>query len=224
MQPPDTKASPIVQVIATLIQFGIVGLIGTLPLALLLALLYSPQIGGEIWILAAVLVGSYFPIHSVIKSMLHGSSSINYIPKHFNVPILIVSALAFLFMIPVIWIATFTALVIGLITYAFLGQNLVLSLVFALAFQLFNVYRQVKASPTSDMSNFVVNFQDMSQRFGGATTIVINPENVRGAESEDAPIVYHLPEQTSKWQAPTYDDEEIIIIDPEDSQQNKQQD
>jgi hypothetical protein len=223
MQPPDTKASFIVQVIATLIQFGIVGFIGALPLAILIALLYSPQIGGEIWILAAVLVGSYFPIHSVIKSMLHGSSSINYIPKHLNVPILLVSALAFLFMIPVIWIATFSALVIGLITYAFLGQNLALSLVFALAFQLFNVYRHVKASPANDMNSFVVNFQDLSQRFG-TDAIVINPENVRGAESDDVPIVYHLPEQTSKWQAPTYDDEEIIIIDPDDSQQNKQQD
>jgi hypothetical protein len=223
MQPPDTKTPLIIQLIATLIQFGIVGLLGTLPLALLTALIYSPQIGGEIWILGAILVGSYFPIHSVIKSRLHGASSINYIPKHFNVPILIVSALAFLFMIPVIWAATFTALIIGLVTYAFLGQNLALALVFALAFQLFNVYRQVKASPTSDMSSFVVNFQDLSQRFG-TDTIVINPENVRGAKSDDAPIVYHLPEQASKWQAPTYDDEEIIIIDPDDSQQNKQQD
>src|SRR5215207_6205877 len=108
MQPPDSKTPLIVQLIATLIQFGIVGFIGALPLALLTALIYSPQIGGEIWILGSVLVGSYFPIRSAIGSMLHGSSTINYIPKHFNVPILIVSALAFVFMMPVLWIATFT--------------------------------------------------------------------------------------------------------------------
>jgi hypothetical protein len=223
-QPSSNKpASLVVQLIATLLQFGIVGFIGALPLALLTAIIYSPQAGSEIWLLGAVLVGSYFPIRSIIESRLHGASSINYMPKHFNLLILLVSAMAFLFMIPVLWAATFTAMVIGLITYALLGQSVLLALVLALAFQIVNVYRQVKASPESGMNNFVMNFQDLSQRFG-TETIVINPENVRGDEYADAPIVYHLPEQTSNWQPPTYDDEEIIILDLDDSEQNKQQD
>lgn len=226
MQQPQ-NSSPIVQVIASVIQFGIVGFLATIPIAFIAALIYGANVGGEIWLLGAVLVGSYFPLRSVIGSILHGTGNVNYIPSHLNLPMLILAAFAFIIMIPVLWMATFFPMIIGLITYAYFGQSLLLALLVSMTIQVVSAYRQIKNSSQMGMSHiFTGNLQDLSQRFG-TDTIVIDGDSTHDyeVESEDEPdVVYHLPAHTSPLRHLPQDDEEIIVIDSDVNHEQSQQD
>ncbi|MDQ7027976.1 MAG: hypothetical protein Q9P01_16455 [Anaerolineae bacterium] len=231
MQQPK-KNSLIVQIIATTIQFGIVGLLATLPLAFIIALIFNASIGGEIWLLGAALVGSYFPIRSLIGSILHGTGNVNYIPAHLNLPLLLLGAMAFVIASPILWMATFFPMIIGLIIYAYFGQSLLLALLVSMTIQIISAYRQVKQSPQTGMSNiFTVNLSDLSQRMG-QDTIIMDSDNLHPIEAEtieaeiddEADVIYHLPERTSTAYNLPQDDEEIIIIYPDVSNEQSQQD
>ena len=144
MQPPtpSENASPIIQVIASIIQFGIVGFVGSVPLGLVVALIYGPIVGREIWFLGAVLMGSYFPLRSLIARITNQNGVMNYIPGTLNMNLLVIASLGFLLMTPLLWIMTFSALVVGLVTYAFVIQNIFVALIAALGLQVYNIYRQ----------------------------------------------------------------------------------
>ena len=223
MQSPQ-QTSRLVQIMATFIQFSMVGLAGSVIPALLVALRYGLEAGGEVWLLGAVLVGSYFPIRSLISSRLHGTG-LNFMPSVLNIPLLVLAAIGFMLTIPFLWLMTFLPMVVGLITYAYFGQSVLLALLFALTLQVVNIYRQVRDAPAPDMNmRFVTNFQDVSRQFG-QDTITIDGDAVSRDEPDDAPdVIYHLPEQTSTPRTLRHDNEEIIIIDPDENTQHNQQD
>ena len=223
MQSPQ-QSSRLIQILATFIQFSIVGLAGSMLPALLAALRYGFEVGGEVWLLGGVLVGSYFPIRSLISSRLHGTG-LNFMPSVLNIPLLVLAAIGFMLTIPFLWMVTFLPMVVGLMTYAYFGQSVLLALLFALTLQVVNIYRQVRDAPAPDMNiRFVTNFQDLSRQFS-QDTITIDGDAVVHDEPDDAPeVIYQLPEQTSTPRTLRHDDEEIIIIDPDETNQHNQQD
>lgn len=229
---PAQNSSPLIQVIATLIQFGIVGFVGSVPLGLIAAFIYQPVIGRDIWLLGAVLMGSYFPLRSLIARITHKEGMLNYIPNNLNLSLLVIGALGFLIMTPVLWMMTFSALIAGIVTYAFLGQHILLALLVALGLQVFTIYRQ-NQNASNFTTAFNVNFQDMSQRFR-ENTLVLDDDDidvyVMDDDADDGEedtyleegVIYHLPQSTKATPQLHHDDEEIIIIEPDsDAQQDK---
>jgi hypothetical protein len=220
--PPQT--SRFIQLLATLIQFSIVGLAGSIIPALLVALRYGLEVGGEIWFLGAVLVGSYFPLRFIISSRLHGTG-LNFMPSVLNVPLLMLAAIGFMLTIPFLWLMTLLPMLVGLIMYAYFGQSVLLALLFALTLQVINVYRQVRDAPAPDLNiRFVTNFGDLSRQLR-QDNFIIDGDALSRDEPDDTPdVIYHLPEQTSTPRTLQHDDEEIIIIDPDENHQQNQQD
>lgn len=234
MQNPTSSenASPIIQVIASIIQFGIVGFVGSVPLGLITAFIYGPMVGREIWLLGAILMGSYFPLRSLIARIANQEGVINYIPGSLNLSPLVIGALGFLVMTPLLWILTFSALILGLVTYVFL-QSILLAIVAALGLQVFNIYRQ-NQNTKSFTTMFNVNFQDLSQRFGAETLVlgdddvevyVIDDDEDREDTYLEEGVIYHLPEGEDRPVMMRDDDEEeIIIIDSDSDGDTQKQD
>lgn len=176
-----------IQVLGTVIQFGIVGLIDALPLALAASLFFGGQVGRDMWLLGAVLVGSWLPVLNLFQMILQKNPKMTYIPAHSNLRLLIMSAIPFVFMAPILWVATFSSLLLGIAVYVLTDQTLLLALLAALVYQGFNLYRQSQVENAVPMA-FTFNVQDMGSVMNQnpfSTSFVQEDDSTRLRSSDD---------------------------------------
>ena len=197
----ERDPSLITQIIATTIQFSLVGVANALPLALVATLFFGGQVGKDMWFLGAVLVGSWFPLQSVIRVYIRKSASVNYIPTHLNIPFLILSVLPYFFMAPILWAVTFFALLLGIIAYVLSGQVLLIALLVALGYQVFSIFREPQDEEWQNPS-FTFNVQDVSSVFAQ-----FSDQSRLGEDTTD------LDEEKYSRRLLQSDDADIIILD-----------
>jgi predicted membrane protein len=201
------------------VRLCVLGIVGAIPLAILASAIYGGQIGLHMWVLGGVLVGTWFPTRQLIYQRIHGQSApmlSSLIPDQ-------IFLLAMVFLILLLWWMTFTALLVGILVYAFIGQNLLLALIAGLSYQSLMLYREAQRVQEASLSSpFFGNFQDFAERFG-METIVISSDDVVTVNDDKPDVVYHLPESSTSRIAQD-DDEEVIIIESDTSEQRGEQD
>ena len=178
--------------IALLISAG-VGLAGAIPFAILGLIFGGADVARDIYILEALILGSWLPLKTIIDTQVKGQSTFRIPDIRLNSLSVFIVMVGFMIVIPILYFATFTAFLVGALLYSFAGNNLLLALVAGLFVQIANIYRgSLREKAMGTHNNIFMRVQDFSQ---SGFNVEIDPSQVRQqTPREDEPQVIYLPE------------------------------
>lgn len=214
------QSSSLQKIIAGLIIFSGLGIIGALP-AGMIALMGGTQFASDIYLLAMLVLSTWFPLKVLVDQYIKGHSDFGLPTIKLNSLSLIVLGFGSIVMIPLLYMMTFTAFLAGIFAYLFAGNSLIITLLAAFAVQIFSLYRAAQREKELGVTNnLFVRFQDMNM--SANYDISIDAESSRAAEQpyDDTPDILFLPSERLQ-QVDEFDDENdnmTITIDPQDSQ------
>jgi signal transduction histidine kinase len=203
--------------------FAGLGILGALP-AGFLGLMGGTQVASEIYILAALVIASWFPLKVLVDRFVKGQTAFNLPSIKLNMLSLTMIGIGSLVLIPVLYYFTFIAFLSGLFAYLIAGNSLAIALLTAFAVQSFSIYQAAqKEKELGVTNNLFVRFQDMNM--SSNYDISLDAESSRAAQQayDDTPDMIFLPAERLQQfnDEDDYDDEDenmTITIDPEDSQ------
>jgi hypothetical protein len=212
-------------VISMVIIFGLVGIIASLPIALIVAILFGGAVAGDVLLLSALLIGSWLPVTILVSPQSNNDFLLRLIPSSFSPLILLVSALGFLLLIPVIWGMIAPAFLVTMLGYILTGQNLLLSLVIAVLAQAGFVYQGMSSggemTATFQTLDRVEDVQDAfnveTVTLSGDDVSVNRRDDSSADDTDDEPAVRYLSAGDDSVSIPPPDDSRTIHDDSIDS-------
>jgi signal transduction histidine kinase len=201
--------------------FAALGILGALP-AGFLGMMGGTQVASEIYVLAALVIASWFPLKVLVDRFVKGQTGFDFPAIKLNMLSLTMIGIGSLVLIPVLYYFTFTAFLSGVFAYLVAGNSLAIALLTAFAVQSFSIYQAAQKEKELGVSNnLFVRFQDMNM--SSNYDISLDAESSRAAQQvyEDTPDMIFLPAERLQQVQDDYDDEDenmTITIDPEDSQ------
>ena len=192
--------------------FIALGLVGAFP-ALLLAYFFTAGQGAiawQIYLIGAVLLGSWLPLKALIDSRVKGQPLGLVFPKHINSLAVSFALVAFLFLIPVLYFSTALTFLIAILIYNL--SNFPIAMLAALLVQSIFLYRSAVQEKEFGTSNMVfMRFNDMAF----SDDVILNAE--RQTPRPYAPEILILPAEIEEEEYFDDDSDNIIQTDSSES-------
>lgn len=191
----NQQASPLQKFISAIVIFGGLGVLGAIP-AGLMGFFGGAQMASDMYVLAAIVISSWFPLKVLIDAYVKKQAPQWIIPLGSSVASFIMLAFGAIVVIPFLYMMTFTAFLTGILMYIFAGNSLISGLLAALLIQSFFIFRGAQREKELGVENNVfVRFHDMnmSQNY----SISIDAQSSRAAEHpyDEKPDVLYLPSE-----------------------------
>jgi hypothetical protein len=146
-----------------LFLFLALGLVGAFP-SLLLAYFLSAgqaQVAWHIYFIAAAILASYLPLKGLIDSRVKQQPLSIVFPKHINSLAISFAFVAFLFLIPFLYVSSFYVFIVGILAYILTSGSFAFALLIALLLQTSSLYLNARREkdlgiPNSVFQNFTV--------------------------------------------------------------------
>jgi hypothetical protein len=145
-----------------LLLFLALGLVGAFP-ALVLAYFFTggqAAIAWHIYALGAGILASYLPLKALMDSRVKDQPLNIIFPKHINSLAVSFAFVAFLFLIPFLYVSSFTAFAAAIIAYSLSSGSLPIAVLVALLAQIWPLYQSARREKELGISNTV--FQNFS--------------------------------------------------------------
>jgi hypothetical protein len=210
------------KILTGFVIFAGLGLLGALP-AGFLGLLAGTQVAGDVYLLATLLISSWFPLKVLIDAYVKKQEPMWSIPPGSNLFSLIILVFGFIVMIPFLYMMTFTAFLAGMLAYLITGNSLILALVAALTIQSFSIYQTAQKEKEMGISNnLFVRFQDMNMSMNYDISIDTESSRVAQEPYNDRPVLLLPAERLREVDDDfddDFDDEQMTItIDSDDTE------
>lgn len=195
----------------------ILGIMGAIPFGILAFIFGNGDSARDMFILEAVLLGSWFPIKFLVDLQVKGQSNFR-LPKfsvnQLSIFILLVAAIPLLLLL---YTNTFLSFIFGAFVYRFTGGSILTALILGIGLQAMNIYRGTQREKAmGTMNNVFMRVQDINQ---GGFNINIDPSQVtQQTPHEDEAQLIYLPEDNLRERSydTLADDEPMTInIDPD---------
>lgn len=179
-------------VAAMLLIFCAMGFAGGFPLSMLAWIFFGGRVALDVLLILGLLVGTWVPLYFLFGNTHAPENSWrNLLPRNFSPLVLMITAFAFTVLVPVIWTSVAPAFVVSMAVYIISGQNLLTTLVMALAANIVLVMSLIQVNDTPPVQIFS-QVQTMQDNFGegGIPTITLSDDDVqqttRGMQRQQA--------------------------------------
>ena len=190
-----------------------------LPAALIAAILFGGAAGGDILLLSALLIGSWMPLTIFLSPQSNNDFLLRLIPASLSPLILLVSALGFMLMTPILWAMVTPAFLVTLLGYILTGQNLLLSLLIAALAQGGFLYLNWQRGGMTATVESLNRVEDMQDSFNvetvtlSAEDVSVNRSDNNDSETDSEPEVRYLSAGDDSISIPPPDDSRTVHDD-----------
>lgn len=211
-------------VTAMVLIFCAMGFAGGFPLSMLAWIFFGWEVALDVLLILGVLVGTWVPLYFLFGNTHAPENSWrNLMPRNFSPLVLMITAFAFTVLVPVIWTAVAPAFLGSMAVYLISGQNLLTTLVAALAANIVLVTVTVQMNDTPPVQVFS-QVQTMRDTFN-EETITLGDDDVRqtgGTQrhpaDDDGDKIRYLPDEqgtADDADSPSDQPDNIITLPPQ---------